>query len=74
MALTAASMAAKIAARMDALAADQYAGAAGAGGAAAAADAALVAFCQGVIDALHADAVVQTTSGAPDGEHLGVLR
>ncbi|MEW6490367.1 MAG: hypothetical protein AB1578_20960 [Thermodesulfobacteriota bacterium] len=73
MALTAASMAAKIQARMDALAAEQFSGAGGAAGAAAKADAYLLAFCQGVIDEIQQHAVVTTTSGAPDGEHTGIV-
>lgn len=31
----------------------------------------LEAFCQGVIDEIVANAVITTTSGAPDGEHTG---
>ncbi|GEM_PF-3271920 len=31
----------------------------------------LEALCQGIIDEIHANAVVQTTSGAPDSEHVG---
>ncbi len=31
----------------------------------------LEAFCQGVIDEIHANAVVQTHSGSPDSEHTG---
>ena len=31
----------------------------------------LEAFCQGIIDEIINGAVVQTTSGAPDGEHIG---
>jgi len=73
MALTAASMAAKIMARMDALAAEQFSGAGGASAAAAKADAYLLAFCQGVIDEIQQNAVVTTTSGAPDGEHIGIV-
>ena len=34
----------------------------------------LLAFCQGIIDEIQANAVVQTTSGAPDGEHTGVVQ
>lgn len=31
----------------------------------------LEALCQGIIDEIQANAVVQTTSGAPDNEHTG---
>ena len=31
----------------------------------------LEAFCQGIIDEIQANALVTTTSGAPDGEHTG---
>lgn len=31
----------------------------------------LEALCQGIIDEITTNAVVQTTSGAPDGEHQG---
>ncbi|WP_027390865.1 hypothetical protein [Chrysiogenes arsenatis] len=31
----------------------------------------LEAFCQGIIDEITANAVVETTSGAPDSEHTG---
>jgi len=31
----------------------------------------LEAFCQGIIDEIIANAVIETTSGAPDGEHIG---
>lgn len=31
----------------------------------------LEALCQGIIDEIHANAVVQTDSGAPDSEHTG---
>jgi hypothetical protein len=31
----------------------------------------LEALCQGIIDEIRANALVQTTSGAPDGEHTG---
>ena len=34
----------------------------------------LQALCQGIIDEIVANAVVQTTSGAPDSEHVGVVR
>ena len=33
----------------------------------------LLAFCQGIIDEITANAVVQTTSGAPDAEHIGIV-
>jgi len=31
----------------------------------------LEALCQGIIDEIHANALVQTDSGAPDSEHTG---
>lgn len=31
----------------------------------------LEALCQGIIDEIHANALVQTDSGAPDSEHIG---
>lgn len=31
------------------------------------------AFCQGIIEEIQANAVVTTTSGAPDGEHTGEI-
>ncbi|AJF07765.1 hypothetical protein [Geoalkalibacter subterraneus] len=31
----------------------------------------LEALCQGIIDEIQANAVVETTGGAPDGEHTG---
>lgn len=31
----------------------------------------LEALCQGIIDEITANAVVETTSGAPDSEHIG---
>ena len=34
----------------------------------------LLAFCQGIIDEVHANAFVQTTTGAPDYEHTGYVR
>ena len=33
----------------------------------------LLALCQGIIDEITGNAVVTTTSGAPDGEHVGVI-
>ena len=33
----------------------------------------LEAFCQGIIDEIQANALVTTTSGAPDGEHAGIV-
>jgi hypothetical protein len=33
----------------------------------------LQAFCQGIIDEIVNNAVVTTTSGAPDGEHIGEI-
>jgi len=33
----------------------------------------LEALCQGIIDEIQANAVVQTTSGAPDSEHIGKI-
>ena len=37
------------------------------------ADAIRVADSQGIIDAIKADGLVTTTSGAPDGEHTGKI-
>ena len=34
----------------------------------------LQAFCQGIIDEIHSGAEVETTSGAPDGEHTGIIK
>ncbi|MDD2853866.1 MAG: hypothetical protein PHY09_18415 [Desulfuromonadaceae bacterium] len=31
------------------------------------------AIANAVVDHIHADAEVQTTSGAPDGEHTGII-
>lgn len=31
------------------------------------------AFCQGIIEEIQQNAVITTTSGAPDGEHTGVI-
>ena len=70
MPLSAASMAAKRKARRDAVAPLQTSDPAAA---AAKAEEYLVADCQGIIDAITADALVQTTSGAPDGEHTGTI-
>lgn len=33
----------------------------------------LEALCQGIIDEIQANAVVQTISGAPDSEHVGTI-
>ncbi len=33
----------------------------------------LVAMCQGIIDEITENAEVITTSGAPDGEHTGII-
>ena len=34
-------------------------------------DAVLLAMCEGIIEEIRQNAVVTTTSGAPDGEHTG---
>ena len=33
----------------------------------------LLAMCRGIIEEITENAVVQTTSGAPDGEHTGII-
>jgi hypothetical protein len=71
MAMSASGMAADIIARMAAVGSAQYEGSDGAAGAMATAEAQLEAMCQGIIDHIQAHAVVTTTSGAPDGEHIG---
>ncbi|VFQ44383.1 hypothetical protein [Desulfoluna butyratoxydans] len=68
MPLTAESMAAKRKARRDAVAPLQTDDPAAV---AAKIQEYLVADSQGIIDAITADALVTTTSGAPDGEHQG---
>ena len=68
MALTAASMAAKRKAAVDAVAAPQSNDPSDT---LAYRDAVLLADSQAIIDEIHANAVVQTDSGAPDGEHTG---
>lgn len=70
MALNATSMMQKIKAHMAAVGAYQ-----GSGGPDTLAyrDLQLTAMCQGIIDEIVENAVVTTTSGAPDGEHTGEI-
>lgn len=70
MPLSANSMAAKRKARRDAVKPLQTSDPAAA---AAKAEEYLVADCQGIIDEIKANAVVQTTSGAPNSEHQGKI-
>lgn len=70
MALTASNMAALIKSYMDAVPPVQSSDS----GALDAYRVALMeAMCQGIIDEIVANGVVTTTSGAPDGEHTGVI-
>jgi len=71
MALTKESMAAFIQARLAAVNHSQTTDAAAAQGYQ---NNVLLAFCQGIIDEIQANAVVQTTAGAPDGEHVGIVQ
>jgi len=68
MALTASSMASRIKAAIAAITPVQGTDPAGA---IAYSDSVTNAFCQGIIDEFVANAVVTTTSGAPDSEHIG---
>jgi hypothetical protein len=70
MALTKESMAAFIEARLAAL---DHSQTSEAGAAQNYRNQVLLALCQGIIDEITANAVVQTTSGAPDGEHMGKI-
>lgn len=68
--MTAVSMAAFIKARMDAISAHQFSGGGGSSGAIAMADAYLVAFCQGVIDEIQANAVATGQDSGSDTHSL----
>ena len=70
MAMTAASMAAKIEANIQALTLTPTNDA---GTAQTYHTDILNAFCAGIIEEIQENAVVTTTSGAPDGEHTGII-
>jgi hypothetical protein len=70
MALSAASMAAFIEGH---LAGVSHAQTSAAGSAETHRNACLLALCQGIIDEIVANAIVETTSGAPDAEHIGIV-